>query len=77
MLADAYSSLTKTIGTWLTNTSRKIPPPTAVKTPAEIMARKFRPKSEYAKVAPIMVNTPKPIASNFKKNIPVLLEFRK
>ena len=28
--------------------------------------KKFNPKTLYAKVAPIIVNTPNPIASNFK-----------
>ena len=50
----------------MTKTSLNIPPPTAVKIPASKMGKKFNPKILYAKVAPIMVNTPSPIASNFK-----------
>ena len=45
----------------MTKTSLKIPPPTAVKIPANKIAKKFNPKTLYAKVAPIIVKTPSPI----------------
>jgi hypothetical protein len=65
-LAEAYSSLVNTIGISLTSASLKIPPPTAVSTPAKDIVRKFRPKILYAKAEPITVKTPRPTASNFK-----------
>ena len=65
-LADAYNSLINTRGISLTKTSLTIPPPMAVKIPAKDIARKFNPNISYAILEPIIVKTPKPIASNFK-----------
>jgi hypothetical protein len=56
----------KTSGISFTNKSLNIPPPTAVKIPAKVKIRKFKPNKLYAMVAPIILNTPRPIASNFK-----------
>lgn len=56
-LAEAYNSLTKTIGISFTNTSRSIPPPIAISRPENAIARKFRPNKLCAKVVPITVKT--------------------
>ena len=78
-LAEAYNSFTKTIGVWLTKTSRSIPPPIPVNIPDKTITRKFIPNKLYAKVAPITVKTPKPIASNLRKRFQCLriLEYNK
>ncbi len=78
-LAVAYNSLTNTMGISFTKTSRKIPPPIAVKMPANVIIKKLNPKLAYAKVDPIIVNTPNPIASNFRKIFQcfLILEYRK
>jgi hypothetical protein len=43
-LVEAYSSLTKMSGTSFTNTSRNMPPPTAVKNPCKRHCKKVQSK---------------------------------